>query len=102
MSHAHDCPTCGGYFVCDEDECSEHDLCDECAGVLAVRVATHAQAKSATRVDAQETHPITLVVHFRGSLDDARSATEALTAFARVFDPECTVELCETPTDAEP
>jgi len=28
--HCHDCPKCGGYFVCDKDNCSEDDKCLEC------------------------------------------------------------------------
>ena len=29
-SHAHDCQECGGYYVCEEDDCTEYDLCAEC------------------------------------------------------------------------
>ena len=31
-SHAHDCPGCGGYWPCEEDDCTERDLCSECRG----------------------------------------------------------------------
>lgn len=53
MSHAHDCPTCGGYFACEDcdDEASDQRDCYDC---LASKLASKLREVRELRAEVEQ------------------------------------------------